>query len=91
MALLYKDSNGNINNLIPDANQIDDQKESATTTYSSEKINTIADSKVDVVEGKGLSTNDYTTVEKNNLASIVSTLGADVEMAQTTDVDALFS
>ena len=91
MALLYKDGNGNINNLIPDANQIDDQKESATTTYSSEKINTIADGKVDVVEGKGLSTNDYTTTEKNNLASIVSTLGADVEMAQTTDVDALFS
>ena len=33
-------------------------------------INTIVNKKVDKVSGKGLSTNDYTTIEKNKLAGI---------------------
>lgn len=35
-----------------------------------ELINTIVNKKVDKVSGKGLSTNDYTTIEKNKLAGI---------------------
>ena len=34
------------------------------------KINTLLDTKIDKVEGKGLSTNDYTTDEKTKLANI---------------------
>lgn len=43
-----------------------------------EEMGTIADSKVDKVTGKGLSTNDYTTSEKNKLAAIAA--GADVSV-----------
>ncbi|MBO6267937.1 MAG: hypothetical protein J6N19_02185 [Clostridium sp.] len=39
-------------------------------------ISTLDNSKVDKVDGKGLSTNDYTTTEKNKLAGITS--GAEV-------------
>ena len=38
MSILYKDSSGNVNSLIPDMNNIDDTATSASTTYSSEKI-----------------------------------------------------
>jgi hypothetical protein len=44
----------------------------ATETY----VNNIASTKVDKVDGKGLSTNDYTTTEKNKLSGIAS--GAEV-------------
>jgi len=47
------------------------------TRYPSEKlVKDSLDTKVDKVEGKGLSTNDYTTDEKNKLAGIAS--GAEV-------------
>ena len=39
-------------------------------TSVSSQINTAIAGKVDAVEGKGLSTNDYTTAEKNKLAGI---------------------
>lgn len=39
-------------------------------TYLWEKIKTALNVKVDIVAGKGLSTNDYTTAEKNKLAGI---------------------
>ena len=35
-----------------------------------EKLKTLLANKVDKVSGKGLSTNDYTTTEKNKLAGI---------------------
>lgn len=38
--------------------------------YYTQKIKTWLSNKVDKVEGKGLSTNDYTTTEKNKLAGI---------------------
>ena len=38
MSILYKDSSGNVNSLIPDMNNIDDTATSASTTYSSNKI-----------------------------------------------------
>ena len=43
-----------------------------------EALTTIAGSKVDKVDGKGLSTNDYTTEEKNKLAGIAA--GAEVNV-----------
>lgn len=45
-------------------------------TVVSEQISSAIASKVDKVEGKGLSTNDYTTTEKNKLSGIAS--GAEV-------------
>ena len=44
--------------------------------YLWQKLKTLFAGKVDVVSGKGLSTNDYTTEEKNKLAGIAA--GADV-------------
>lgn len=38
--------------------------------YNKTQVDTIASGKVDVVSGKGLSTNDYTTSEKNKLAAV---------------------
>lgn len=38
--------------------------------YMKQKIKTALDKKVDKVDGKGLSTNDYTTEEKNKLAGL---------------------
>ena len=38
--------------------------------YYNQKVNAKLDKKVDKVTGKGLSTNDYTTAEKNKLANI---------------------
>lgn len=49
-----------------------------------EVLNTMLASKVDKVSGKGLSTNDYTTAEKNKLAGIATG-------ANKTTVDAAFS
>lgn len=49
-----------------------------------EVLNTMLASKVDKVSGKGLSTNDYTTAEKNKLAGIATG-------ANKTTVDATFS
>ena len=43
-----------------------------------EALTTIAGNKVDKVDGKGLSTNDYTTAEKNKLAGIAA--GAEVNV-----------
>ena len=41
-------------------------------TYLWSKIKTLVGGKVDKVDGKGLSTNDYTTTEKNKLAGIAA-------------------
>ena len=52
---------------------------SSAKAYTDEKVdalNDAIDSKVDKVSGKGLSTNDYTTTEKNKLSGIAS--GAEV-------------
>ena len=44
--------------------------DTAGLTYLWSKIKTALSGKVDKVNGKGLSTNDYTTAEKNKLAGI---------------------
>jgi uncharacterized protein (TIGR02145 family) len=48
----------------------DDTQTLADKTWSSSKINSELDSKVTVLAGKRLSTEDYTTAEKNKLAGI---------------------
>lgn len=49
------------------------------------KIKTALNGKVDVVDGKGLSTNDYTTAEKNKLSGIAS--GAQVNVIESVSVN----
>lgn len=44
--------------------------DTAGLTYLWSKIKTALGKKVDKVDGKGLSTNDYTTAEKNKLTGI---------------------
>lgn len=53
-------------------------------TYYHSKIKTLLNGKVDVVSGKGLSTNDYTTSEKNKLNGIAT--GAEVNQNAFTNV-----
>ena len=48
--------------------------DTAGLTYLWGKIKTALSGKVDKVSGKGLSTNDYTTAEKNKLTGIESEL-----------------
>ena len=58
----------------------------ATSSYSSAtQVNTALGNKVDKVNGKGLSTNDYTTDEKNKLSGIAS--GAQVNVIETVKVN----
>lgn len=40
--------------------------------YTKTETNSLLNNKVDVVSGKGLSSNDYTTTEKNKLAGIAA-------------------
>lgn len=63
---------GNFPAVDADAVQVGNQRLSTvlsntpTTTY----VDAVVDNKVDKVEGKGLSTNDYTNTEKNKLSGI---------------------
>lgn len=57
---------------------IDDTTASGSTTYSSNKTDTLLSGKVDKVNGKGLSTNDYTDADKTKLAGIAT--GAEVNV-----------
>lgn len=52
--------------------------------YTKAEVDTAFDTKVDKVEGKGLSTNDYTTDEKNKLAGIA--VGATANIGTITEV-----
>ena len=53
--------------------------------YSKTEVDSISGGKVDKVTGKGLSTNDYTTTEKNKLSGIAS--GAQVNVIETVKVN----
>jgi len=56
---------------VPDATTIDSALSSTSTNPVQNKvINSALDNKVDKVSGKGLSTNDYTTDEKDKLEGI---------------------
>lgn len=56
-----------------------------TNTYTKTETNNLLDDKVDKVTGKGLSTNDYTTEEKNKLSGIAS--GAEVNKIDSIKVN----
>lgn len=51
---------------------------STTSALSSNQGKVLNDKKVDKVSGKGLSTNDYTTAEKNKLAGLVNYNDAEI-------------
>ena len=53
--------------------------------YLWEKIKSLVSTKVDKVNGKGLSTNDYTTAEKTKLAGIAT--GAQVNVIEGVQVN----
>ena len=53
--------------------------------YTKSQTDTLLGNKVDKVSGKGLSTNDYTTTEKNKLSGISS--GAQVNVIETVKVN----
>lgn len=55
----------------------------ATTTQGA--IDDLYDNKVDVIQGKGLSTNDYTTADQTKLSSIET--GADVNVIESVKVN----
>lgn len=82
MAVLkYKDSDGNYQDIvgINVQNQVVQTTGTSTTAVMSQKaVTDVLEDKVDKVSGKGLSTNDYTTDEKNKLAGIA--VGAEVNV-----------
>lgn len=51
---------------------------STTSALSSNQGKVLNDKKVDKVSGKGLSTNDYTTAEKNKLEGLVNYNDAEI-------------
>ena len=55
-----------------DLDVINDSSSSLDQTYSSRKINNLLNDKVTTIVGKGLSSNDYTTEEKNKLSGITA-------------------
>lgn len=59
--------------------------DSSGLIYVLGKIKTLLGGKVDAVSGKGLSTNDYTTTEKNKLSGIAS--NAQVNVIETVKVN----
>ena len=64
-------------NVIASINRIDSKTSTGGTGLTSEqeaKLNSI-DNKVDKIDGKGLSTNDYTTEEKTTLSNLKTAVG----------------
>ena len=57
-------------NMSQGGSSIDDSKTTNYSTWSSTKIQSELNGKADAVNGKGLSTEDYTTAEKEKLASV---------------------
>ena len=63
--------------VVTNAGEIREKVGDGTKTYTQlpftdEAVRTLISNKVDKVQGKGLSTNDYTTTEKNKLAGIAA-------------------
>ena len=59
-------------------------------TYLWEKIKTVLGKKVDKVDGKGLSSNDYTTAEKDKLGGIAAGANKYVHPAYTPKTNGLY-
>lgn len=67
-----KDENGNVNNIFPATKieNVEGLQSALNAKANSSDVTSGLAGKVDKVSGKGLSTNDYTTTEKNKLAGI---------------------
>ena len=67
-----KDGNGNVNNIYPATKiaNVDGLQSALNAKANTSDVTSGLTGKVDKVSGKGLSTNDYTTAEKNKLAGI---------------------
>ena len=67
-----KDENGNVNNIFPATKiaNVEGLQSALNAKANSSDVTSGLAGKVDKVTGKGLSTNDYTTAEKNKLAGI---------------------
>ena len=64
--------------------------DTAGLTYLWGKIKTALSGKVDKVSGKGLSTNDYTTAEKNKLTGIETGANKYVHPSYTAKTNGLY-
>ena len=64
-----KDENGNVNNIFPATKiaNVEGLQSALNAKANSSDVTSGLAGKVDKVTGKGLSTNDYTTAEKNKL------------------------
>ena len=69
-ALVYNSTTENWENGTVSTVEIDDTTTSQTKVWSSDKVSSELADKVDVVSGKQLSTEDYTTAEKTKLSGI---------------------
>lgn len=69
-ALVYNSTTENWENGTVSTVEIDDTTTSQTKVWSSDKVSSELANKVDVVSGKQLSTEDYTTAEKTKLSGI---------------------
>lgn len=67
-----KDENGNVNNIFPATKiaNVEGLQSALNAKANSSDVTSGLAGKVDKVTGKGLSTNDYTTAEKNKLSGI---------------------
>lgn len=75
-----------VNIVIPTTDDINSAIDTKLADYTTtEDLNTALSKKVDKEEGKGLSTNDYTTAEKTKLAGIAE--GAQVNVIETVKVN----
>lgn len=84
------DTNPNLSGYVPTSRTVNGHALTSNITitatdisdvYSKTEVNSLLDNKVDKISGKGLSTNDYTTAEKNKLANIAS--GAQVNVIES--------
>ena len=75
MPLFYK-HNGAAVPIISDPNVINDSTPDNKTAYSSDKIVELLGGKVDKVQGKGLSTNDFSDEEKQKLDGMIDDTAA---------------
>jgi hypothetical protein len=67
-----KDGNGNVNNIFPATKiaNVEGLTAALNAKADTTTVNNQLSGKVDKETGKGLSTNDYTTAEKNKLSGI---------------------
>ena len=78
------DAEGSAAQALIDANDYTDTEIKSLSDDLTESITQLDNTKVDKVEGKGLSTNDYTTEEKNKLAGIAA--GATANLGTITEI-----